>query len=74
MVALPFLYPLEHLVLVGSRYQRQPGFLQVYLADAVDELNRHQPAVHRRSLMVLSVAVIHSDDPDSVSFLHDDLD
>lgn len=64
----------DFLILIHTRDKSQPGFLQVYLSYSVDEFDCHDPAAHRCRLMVLSVAVIHSDDPDLVSFLHDDWD
>ena len=35
---------LQHLELIRSLYQSQPGFLLVYLSDSVDEIHRNSPA------------------------------
>ena len=60
----------DFLILIHTRDKSQPRLLQVNLTNTVNELNSHNAAVHLSGLMVLSVAVIHADDSDFVSFFH----
>ena len=60
----------DFLILIHSRNQGKPRLLQVNLTNTVNELNSHNPSVHLSGLKVLSIAVIHADDSDFVSFFH----